>query len=179
MIRCSICHTLVAPEDEVTDCPGCQQRYHASCWSELGGCGTYGCARAPAPDKPAPPAVVGAGWGDSKTCPACNAAIGSSKLVCGCGARFPYADAMTAAEYAAWQAEERAVKVAKRWLVALFVGSIVGFTAPLCGALAAVYGWLRRERLAGEHGTFLALACGSAALGLVYSVVMLLLVTGH
>ena len=73
--RCSICHTLIRPEDEVTRCPECQLEYHEQCWIEIGGCATYGCVRAAEAQKPAAPTGVVRGWGDEKTCPSCGATI--------------------------------------------------------------------------------------------------------
>lgn len=178
MSRCSICHTRIERSDEVTQCDQCTQTYHATCWSELGGCGTYGCARAAAADKPAPPAVAGAGWGDTKTCPACDDSIASSLLVCRCGARFPWADPMSSDEYAGWRAEQQQVRRSKKLLVGLFVGSLVGVLAPICGPIGGVYAFARRKRLSGENGTYVALGCGSAALGVVYTLIIALLAAG-
>ena len=58
------------------------------------------------------------------------------------------------------------------------VGTVVGFTAPLCGPIAGIYAYLKRESLAGENGTFLALGYGSASLGAVYALMVTLLTTG-
>jgi hypothetical protein len=178
MIRCSICHTRVADSDSKEDCPDCQQSYHANCWMELGGCATYGCSSTPAAEKPAPLALTGGGWGDSKNCPNCNLSIGSSRMVCSCGAKFPYADPMTETEYQDWQVSQAGIKGSKRVLLGLFIGSIIGVTAPICGLLAAVFGYKKRKQLAGEHGTFLALACGSATLGVVYSLIIVAMALG-
>ena len=178
MIRCSICHTRVADTDAKEDCPDCQQSYHASCWGELGGCATYGCKSTPAAVKPAPLVGAGAGWGDTKSCPSCNASINSSRLVCSCGAKFPFADPMTSAEYQEWQSKESAIRGSKRVILGLFLGSIIGVTAPLCGLLAGVFGYMKRKQLAGEHGTYLALACGSAALGVVYTMSIITIALG-
>lgn len=178
MTRCSICHTRITETDSTQDCPDCHQGYHANCWSEMGGCATYGCKSTPAAVKPAPVMGAGAGWGDSKSCPVCNSSIGSSRLICSCGTKFPYADPMTQAEFQEWRAGQDAVKGSKRLLVGLFVGSIIGVTAPLCGLISGVFGYAKREQLAGEHGTFLALACGSATLGVVYSAVIASLMLG-
>lgn len=178
MIRCSICHTQVADADSKEDCPDCQQCYHANCWIELGGCATYGCKSTPVAEKPAPIMGAGGGWGDSKSCPNCNGSIGASRLVCSCGAKFPYADPISPEEYTAWSAKQGGIKTSKRVLLALFVGSIIGVTAPICGLLAGVFGYKKREQLAGEHGTYLALACGSAALGVVYTLAIAMIASG-
>ena len=178
MIRCSICHTKVADTDSKEDCPDCQQSYHAGCWIELGGCATYGCTRTPVAEKPAPIMGAGGGWGDSKSCPNCSASIGASRLVCSCGAKFPYADPITSEEYHAWSSEQVSIKASKRVILGLFIGSIIGVTAPICGLLAGIFGYRKREQLAGEHGTYLALASGSAALGVVYSAAIAMIALG-
>jgi len=178
MARCTICYTLIRANDEVHSCPSCQQSYHAACWSELGGCGTYGCQAAAVAEKPPVPVLVGTGWGDTKTCPACHAEIAASLLVCVCRAQFPYADPMLPDEYAAWRASEEAIAASKKILVVLFLLSIVGVTAPLAGPAAGFYAYRNRKRLAGAHGTFLALGVGGAALGSLYLVVILLLAIG-
>ncbi|WP_428267184.1 hypothetical protein [Haliangium sp.] len=177
MARCTICHTRIDATDEVTECASCKQSYHASCWTELGGCGTYGCDRVAPADKPPPPAVVGAGWGDTKSCPNCHTDIASSLLVCGCGATFPWADPMTSGEYTAWKAEKEQIATSKKVLVGLFLGSLFGGTAPLCGPAAGLYAYSCRDRLA-ENGTYLALGYGSAALGLTYTLIIVLLALG-
>jgi hypothetical protein len=176
--RCSICHTRVEQSDEVTQCDQCTQTYHATCWNELGGCGTYGCTRAATADKVALPALVGAGWGDTKVCPGCEDSITSSLLVCRCGARFPWADPMSISEYAEWKTEQEEVRTSKRLLVGLFVGSLVGVVAPVCGPISGVYTYLHRKQLAGENGTYVALGYGSAALGVVYTLVIAMLAAG-
>jgi len=179
MIRCSICHTRVADADLKQDCSDCQQSYHASCWQELGGCATYGCKKTPAAKKPAPILAAGGGWGDNKACPVCNAQIGASRLVCTCGVKFPYADPMTPGEYTDWSEAQRKVKGSKRILLGLFLVSLIGVTAPIAGLLSGIVGYVKREQLAGEHGTYLALACGSFALGLVYTALIATLSMGY
>lgn len=178
MARCTICHTRVEAGEERTRCEQCKEEYHASCWSELGGCGTYGCQRAATPQKPALPVLSGAGWGDTKECPSCRQTIGSSLLVCQCGARFPWAEPISAEEYREQQAEQKRISTSKVILVSLFVGTVSGVLAPLCGPLSGIYAYSVRRRLAGENGTYLALGCGSAALGAVYGAVIGLLALG-
>ena len=108
-VRCAICGTLVRGAEQVTSCPECRQDYHEACWSAIGGCATYGCKSAAVAEKPPPPEDVGGGWGDEKTCPSCGRTIGSSLLVCPCGARFPWPDPMTKSEFSAWTARERSI----------------------------------------------------------------------
>jgi hypothetical protein len=62
--------------------------------------------------------------------------------------------------------------------VGLFVGSLVGVVAPICGPISGVYTFIHRKRLAGENGTYVALGYGSAALGAVYTLLIALLAAG-
>lgn len=179
MARCSICYTVLTPAEPATQCPACQQDYHQSCWNEIGGCGSYGCKHAAVAEKPPLPVLVGAGWGDAKACPQCATEIGASLLVCRCGAKFPWADPMTPAEFAAWTSDQRALATARRVLIVLFILSLTGMAAPITGLVAGVYAAARRKRLAGAGGTYLAMGYGSAALGAIYSVLIVLVALGH
>jgi hypothetical protein len=176
--RCAACHTLLRPGDEREECPACRQEYHASCWRELGGCASYGCEKAARAEKPPPPAVVGAGWGDTKVGPKCRKEIASSLLICRCGARFPGADPMEPEEYARWVRQQALQGGTRRTILALFFVSLSGFLAPFAGLGAGVIAFRHRRLLAGADGTYLAMGYGAAALGALYTVVMVLLLTG-
>ena len=84
MSRCAVCHTLIEAGDAVEECPDCRHRYHAVCWRELGGCATFGCARAVAGEKAPVRTVAGGGWGDTKTCPNCLTTIGAIYITAVC-----------------------------------------------------------------------------------------------
>jgi len=178
MARCSICYTVIAEGEAPKSCPDCQVEYHLSCWDEIGGCGSYGCKRAAVAQKPPVPVVVGAGWGDAKECPSCGGHIGASMLVCGCGARFPWADPMTRAEYSAWIEKERAVKASRTALIWMFIFSLIGFTAPIVGPIAGVYAYKKRKQMQATGGTYLAMGYGSAAIGGCYLVLILAIALG-
>lgn len=178
MTRCSICHTLVQPADAAVTCDACTQEFHRTCWNELGGCATYGCTRAAEAGKPAPLQTVGAGWGDTKGCPACGQTIGSGLLVCRCGATFPYADPMTRPDFVAWRKEGEAASRLRRTLAGLFIASLTGLPAPVTGGVAVWIAWRSRKRLEGSDGTYLAMGYGAAALGATYTLMILLLALG-
>jgi hypothetical protein len=172
MARCSICYTVLREGEPVTGCPECRQDYHKTCWDEIGGCGTYGCKHAAVAQKPPPPVLVGAGWGDSKPCPDCGQQINSSLLVCRCGARFPWADPMTAEDYQQWKADQAALAGHRKLLILMFVLSLVAVTAPIAGPIAGAFAYTKRKRLAGANGTYLAMGYGSAALGVLYALLI-------
>jgi hypothetical protein len=179
MARCSICYTIMGPHDAHTACPACQTDYHTTCWNEIGGCGSYGCKHAAVAQKPPLPVLVGAGWGDTKECPACSRQISSSLLICACGARFPWADPMTRAEYDAELGKERAMRRARTGLIVMFVLSLVGVTAPVVGPVAGLYAYLKRKQLLGTGGTYLAMGYGSAAIGVFYAFLVAMVALGH
>lgn len=178
MARCSICYTVLKQEEARTACPDCQTDYHKTCWDEIGGCGSYGCKKAAVAQKPPVPVTAGAGWGDAKECPSCSAHINSSMLVCGCGARFPWADPMTRSEYAQWSTGQEQIKTARTALVWMFIFSLIGFTAPVVGPIAGLYAHTKRKLLAGTGGTYLAMGYGSAAIGVAYALVILIIALG-
>jgi len=179
MSRCSICYTMIKDAEAKTACPECQQDYHQSCWNEIGGCGTYGCKQAAVAEKPPVPVLVGQGWGDTKECPSCSRQIGSSLLVCGCGARFPWADPMTHADYAQWSGDQQALASARTLLIWMFVLSLFVVWSPLTGGIAGLYAFFKRKRLAaGGGGPYLAMGYGSAAIGAIFTLLIVLVAIG-
>lgn len=179
MTRCTICHTLIQEQEPSRECPECRQEYHDSCWEELGGCATYGCEQAVPAQKPPPPSEEAfGGWGDTKVCPKCNREIGASMLVCRCRAKFPHANPMTKEEYREWHRGVKKLKNTRRTLVIFLILSLLGIPAPIFGTLSGVIAFRNRYALAGVDGTYLAMGYGSAALGSVYTLMILLLLAG-
>lgn len=176
--RCSICYTVLGGGEARTSCPACQTDYHTTCWNEIGGCGSYGCAHAAVAQKPPLPVLVGAGWGDTKECPSCTTQIASSLLLCRCGARFPWADPMTRAEYDQHVEERRRMRTARVALSSMFVVTLFGLPAPVVGPLAGVYAHWKRKQLLGSGGTYLAMGYGSAAIGGFYALFIALVALG-
>jgi len=144
----------------------------------MGGCATYGCKAAAIAEKPPAPTSVSRGWGDEKICPACSSRIPSSVLGCACGARFPWADPMTKEEYDSWVKERGLQKERRTQLIILFVFTVMGLLAPITGTIAGIQAYRSRTLLVGEVGTYLALGYGAAVIGVVYTLVFLLLLSG-
>ena len=178
MKRCSICKTLIPDSDVTFVCAECNSPYHQICWEQLGGCATYGCKAAAIPEKPSLPTSVNRGWGDDKACPNCHDLIPSSLLICRCGARFPWADPMTAEEYQVWLMEDEQRTLKRKQLIYLFLISLLGLPAPITGTIAGIQAYRFRKVLVGEVGTYLALGYGAFVIGVVYSVVFILLYFG-
>ncbi len=176
MQRCSICSTLIQTTDQKIVCRECGSSYHSECWEKIGGCATYGCASAAVPEvSPPMPTSVRGGWGDEKPCPKCDLSIPASAVVCGCGARFPWADPMTRKEYDEWVVEEERRVQTRRQLIVLFIITLSGLLAPLSGALAGVQAYRSRHLLSEGSGAYLALGYGSTIIGAFYVLIFLLL----
>jgi hypothetical protein len=176
--RCTTCGTRIQATEPTQACADCGQTYHKSCWDEVGGCATFGCARAPVAGKPAAPSSAGAGWGDFKNCPQCHSRIGSSLLVCTCGASFPYAAPMTSDQYGQWTADLRSAKGLKLTVLMLFVLSLTGVLAPILGPASYLLVRHRRKLLEGADGAFAALALGNLVVGVTYALVFVMLIVG-
>lgn len=178
MERCPIDKALIQPSDEVIVCEACQTTHHKECWDRNGGCSIYACRAAPVLEKmPAPP-IYHRGWGDEKECPQCYQQIAASLMVCRCGAKFPWADPMTAMEYHDWLQSQQSAAARRTQLIVLFVITLLGIPAPVTGVIAGVQAYRFHEEMAGEHGAFLALGYGAAVIGAVYSLILLLFAVG-
>jgi hypothetical protein len=152
-------------------CPNCDQIHHQECWTEIGGCGTYGCSQAPSTDKTddSTQAPLTA-WGDTKKCPACGEMIKSIALRCRyCGTDFHSVDPLTVGDLHQQVAASERAEAVKRYVVALFVASLIGVLAPLTLVGGLIYVLPRREQLAKCGPLFVIMTWASIALSAVYS----------
>ncbi|WP_166820643.1 RING finger protein [Thalassoroseus pseudoceratinae] len=173
---CPICQSEMAAEDLAVKCPACDQVHHSECWSEIGGCGTYGCGEAPELKKEDNEPEEGrAGWGDTKRCPSCRRKIKSMALRCRfCRAEFPTADPMTPDEFHNRSRTETRASALRTVTVVLFVLSLIGVLAPLLLPLCAVIFGPQRKALQAAGPLYVVLAYATVGLSFVYSLLILM-----
>ena len=147
--NCPICQTEVGPGDQAKTCPSCRQSHHLECWSETGGCSTYGCDQAPVLDKTEGPRKLKAGWGDFKDCPMCGVRLKSAAMRCkGCGTRFHTADPLTEREVFKARRRQRELQNLQSFCWAAFGLSVCGLLGPIVLIATLVGLFPKRQELA-------------------------------
>ena len=165
--------------DEVLLCPACSQLHHSECWSEVGGCSTYGCAPAPALEKAQEPTEQPTAWGDYKNCPMCGERIRSIAVKCRyCSTTFDTVDPLTVGDLHRKLRKSDSLSTTKRSAIALFALSVIGCLAPIMAVVSLVWVLPRRDTLSKAGPFYTVLGYSSIAVSLIYSVLILLFTIG-
>ncbi len=169
---CQICHSPIGPEESFVNCPKCDQVHHRECWSEIGGCGTYGCEQAPAIDKNESTAQAPlTAWGDTKKCPACKEEIKSIAVKCRyCGTEFDTVDPMSLADLKYRAEKKDGLNTFRKFVIGVFVGSLIGCLAPITLIVAAVGVMSQREKLSKAGPLYVVMGYASLFISIVFTI---------
>lgn len=173
---CPICQTDIDTNESCVKCPDCDQIHHRECWSEVGGCGTYGCQQAPAVDDSEQSAQAPlTAWGDTKKCPACGEEIKSIALKCRyCNTTFDTNDPMSLSDLKNQYDRGELVDSTRNVIIGLFAFSMIGILAPLALLISLIY-IIPRKKLISKAGPLVSiLSWVTIGLNVFYSVLMLL-----
>lgn len=168
---CSLCLSPIGEQETVFTCSTCMAVSHRDCREENGGCGTYGCAEAPPPEKQAVGPAAAPVWGqETKSCPKCEKTLKAAALRCRwCGAEFGSVEPIGRQEFAREAEKRKQASQLKREASAIFVLGAIPLTAPLIVIVGGLYLLGKRAELAAIPPLQRLLVCLGLGVGVVWT----------
>lgn len=175
---CPICQAPVEPGEEVVTCIDCKRIHHTECWSEVGGCGMYGCRQAFPAQKTTDPSAMAnsqnAVWAaEQAACPVCRETISKGARACSfCKTPVHHQHGRMIARFHG-SPQDRSEQSLRTTAVALLVVSFIGFLAPVILVIASIVFWRKRQNLARMGQIYPVLVLLAIGISSIYCMIML------
>jgi hypothetical protein len=172
---CAICQNEIHESEAATACNACRSPFHRECWTENGGCATYGCLNVPLAAQKSE-TLERSFWGKrEKTCPYCGETIDVSAYSCHfCKETFETTDPLNADDIRKTAVADPQADAFKKHAVLLLACGISGILAPIVLIVGGIWFGRNRKVLAEKTPLHRLLALAGLGISAFYMLLMLM-----